>query len=227
MKDFVTCGQMKILEKRANAAGLSYYEMMERAGTAAAELIAAKFAAKYGKPLSKVKIILFCGKGNNGGDGFVAARKFMEQGASITIVLVDGAPTADDAVTNFSLIKDQVQIIDMTKTESPFMEIRGRQDILVDAIYGTGFHGKLRPNALKAAAFINQFSDQALICALDSPSGLGGDAIQRQHIDANAVQAHLTVTFHNKKPVHLKSFARKYCGETFIADIGIDEDALW
>ncbi|MCE2603851.1 hypothetical protein LH384_32700, partial [Pseudomonas aeruginosa] len=64
MKDFVTCGQMKILEKRANVAGLSYYEMMERAGTAAAELIAAKFAAKYGKPLSKVKIILFCGKGN-------------------------------------------------------------------------------------------------------------------------------------------------------------------
>ena len=223
MRDFVTCGQMKILEKRADAAGLSYYQMMEKAGTAAADLI----AAKYGKPLSGAKIILFCGKGNNGGDGFVAARKFMDQDASITIVLVDGEPTAKDAVTNFALIKDRVQIVDMTQTDLPFMEIRGRQDILVDAIYGTGFHGLLRPNALKAAAFINQFSDKALIFSLDIPSVLGGDAIQKSQIDVNAVHAHLTVTFHNKKPVHLKAFARKYCGEIVIADIGIDEDMLW
>lgn len=223
MRDFVTCGQMKILEKRADAAGLSYYQMMENAGCAAADII----ASEYKQPLSKAKIILFCGKGNNGGDGFVVARKFAEKGATVTIVLVDGEPVTKDAITNFELIKDRVQIIDMAKTESPFMEIRGRQDILVDAIYGTGFHGQLRPNALKAAAFINQFADKVLICALDIPSGLGGDAIHKSQIDANAVHAHLTVTFHNKKPVHLKAFAKKYCGKIFIADIGIDEDALW
>ena len=99
------------------------------------------------------------------------------------------------------------------------MDIPGRQDILIDAIYGTGFHGKLRPNALKAAAFINQFKKKSLICSLDIPSGLSGDATNFSQIDANA--------FHNKKPIHLQPFARPYCGETAIVDIGIDEESLW
>lgn len=223
MKGFVTCGQMKILEKRADKAGLSYYQMMENAGMEAARII----ADKYGMPLSDAKIILFCGKGNNGGDGFVTARKYLEQGAHVTIVLVDGPPITRDAITNFSLIKNRVHLIDMTGTESPFMEISGKQDILIDAIYGTGFHGQLQPNALKAAAFINQFAGKALICALDIPSGLSGDAISASQIDTNAVCADLTITFHNKKPVHLKAFSKRFCGQTVIADIGIDEDALW
>lgn len=223
MMDFVTCGQMKILEKRADEAGLSYYQMMENAGTAAFEII----CSKYDQSPDHAKVIIFCGKGNNGGDGFVVARKFHEAGAAVTIILVDGTPVSEDAVTNFNLIKDAVRIIDMSETESPFMEIPGRQDIFIDAVYGTGFHGTFRPNALKAAAFINQFEKKALICALDIPSGLSGDAVREAKIDPNAVRAHCTITFHNKKPVHLQSFAKKYCGETIIADIGIDEDILW
>ena len=151
MMKFVTCGQMKILEKRADAAGLSYYQMMENAGTAAFE----KICEAYGREISGTKAILVCGKGNNGGDGFVVARKLKEAGSDTTIVLVDGNPASEDAITNFNRLDPDVPIIDMTVTESPFMKIPGRQDILIDAIYGTGFHGKLRPNALKAAAFIN------------------------------------------------------------------------
>lgn len=221
--DFVTCGQMKILEKRADESGLSYYQMMENAGAAAAEII----KTKYASPISDSKLIVFCGKGNNGGDGFVVARKFLEQGSTVTLVLVDGIPVAKDAITNFELIRDGAQVIDMTKTDSPFMEIKGRQDIIVDAIYGTGFRGKLKPDALKAVAFINQFYDKALICALDIPSGLSGDAIQKSQIDTNGVKAHCTVAFHNKKPVHIKAFSKKFCGEIIIADIGIDEEKLW
>ena len=223
MMGFVTCGQMKILEKRADAAGLSYYQMMENAGIAATEVICKKF----GESVSGAKIIFFCGKGNNGGDGFVAARKLVEKGALATLVLVDGEPATKDAVTNFQLIKRDALIIDMTRTESPFMEIQGRQDIMVDAIYGTGFHGQLKPNALKAAAFINQFGNKALICALDIPSGLGGDAVKKSQIDLNAVKAHYTITFHNKKPVHIKGFSKPFCGETIVVDIGIHEEELW
>lgn len=223
MMKFVTCGQMKILERRADASGLSYYQMMENAGTSAFEII----CSKYNSSINDTKVLLFCGKGNNGGDGFVVARKLLEAGASASLVLVDGKPASKDAITNFQLIEDKLPIIDMTVTESPFMDIPGRQDILIDAIYGTGFHGKLRPNALKAAAFINQFKKKSLIFSLDIPSGLSGDATNFSQIDANAVEADITITFHNKKPIHLQPFARPYCGETAIVDIGIDEESLW
>lgn len=223
MMKFVTCGQMKILEKRADASGLSYYQMMENAGTSAFEIICSKYESSIGD----TKVLLFCGKGNNGGDGFVVARKLLEAGSDVSLVLVDGKPASKDAITNFQLIEDKLPIIDMTVTESPFMDIPGRQDILIDAIYGTGFHGKLRPNALKAAAFINQFKKKSLIFSLDIPSGLSGDATNFSQIDANAVEADITITFHNKKPIHLQPFARPYCGETAIVDIGIDEESLW
>lgn len=223
MMKFVTCGQMKILEKRADSSGLSYYQMMENAGTRAAEII----CEKYGASVKGGKIIVFCGKGNNGGDGFVVARKFLNMGAVVTVVLVDGPPTAKDAVTNFNLLNGQVKIIDMAKTDSPFMEISGRQEIMVDAIYGTGFHGELNSCSLKATAFINQFHGKASIFSLDIPSGLSGDAVRKSQIDQNAVRADYTIVFHNKKPVHIQTFSKQYCGEVIIADIGIDEDLLW
>lgn len=213
---------MKILERRADEAGLSYYQMMENAGTRAAELILSHFSGS----IQGAKTAVFCGKGNNGGDGFVVARKLAEAGAEVTVILVDGFPVTEDSITNLGLIHDQLPVLDMTKTDSPFVNLNDL-DIIADAIYGTGFHGQLRPNALKTAAFINRARERALICALDIPSGLGGDALRESQIDTNAVKAHYTITFHNKKPVHLQAFAKKYCGEILIADIGIDEDALW
>lgn len=214
---------MKILEKRADEAGLSYYQMMENAGTAAAEIILSRTQV----PADNMRAAIFCGKGNNGGDGFVVARKLAEQGAAITLFLVDGPPVSRDAVTNYNLIKKKFHTIDMTRTDCPFMELNGRQDVLVDAVYGTGFHGSLNPSALKASTFINQFQDKALIAALDIPSGLGGDATRESQIDPRAIRAGCTITFHNKKPVHIQAFSKKYCGEIIIADIGIDEDLLW
>ena len=98
--NFVTCGQMKILERRANEAGLSYYQMMENAGTSAAQII----TLKTDNSVKNKKIIVFCGKGNNGGDGFVAARKLKQWGALVTLVLVDGLTVSKDAVTNYKLI---------------------------------------------------------------------------------------------------------------------------
>lgn len=214
---------MAILEKRANKAGLTYYQMMENAGTAAAEIICEKTPSS----LEGMKVIVFCGKGNNGGDGFVVARKLMEQGAAITLALVDGRPSSKNAVTNFNLIKQRSRIIDMTKTTMPFVEINGRQGLMIDAIYGTGFHGKLNSRAMKATSFINQFKGKAHIVSLDIPSGLRGDAVKKSQVDLNAVKADYTVTFHNKKPIHIQAFAKDYCGELFIVDIGIDEETLW
>ena len=126
MMKFVTCGQMKILEKRADAAGLSYYQMMENAGTAAFE----KICEAYGREISGTKAILFCGKGNNGGDGFVVARKLKEAGSDTTIVLVDGNPASEDAITNFNRLDPDVPIIDTVSYTH--LDVYKRQYVPVD-----------------------------------------------------------------------------------------------
>lgn len=267
---FVTCGQMKILERRADEDGLSYYQMMENAGTRAAEEILDRMeyrrvlqrsgearsdgedrvaeAVSVGKPIESPnddvlnggaaeRVFVFCGKGNNGGDGFVVARILSGQGYDVTVILVDGLPKTEDSIVNFELLKElPIRIMDMTVNERALMELKGAPDIIVDAIYGTGFHGKLKSNGLKSAIYINRFSSgedaagkagRTKVFALDIPSGLGGDLTDEKELERSSVTAHYTITFHAKKPVHMQSFAAKYCGRIIVADIGIDEDRLW
>ena len=235
---FVTCGQMKVLERRADENGLSYYRMMENAGSCAASMIMeplATYEAEASEP--DKKIYVFCGKGNNGGDGLVVARLLHDKGYKVTVVLVDGEPKTQDAVTNFDLIKVRdIKVLDMACNNRALMELEGAPDIIVDAVYGTGFKGKLKSNGLKAAIYINKYSKNrsgekpekdVMIVALDIPSGVGGDMVSSKQVDMNSVRADFTVTFHAKKPVHVQNFAEEYCGKIIVADIGIDEDKLW
>ena len=290
---FVTCGEMKILEQRADKAGLSYYQMMENAGSRAAEFILCKApigdfvlsAGTSGELMKVAEIVeipniltngdikkrtensrnteladgtvtfaynetmcdadtrtsgklayIFCGKGNNGGDGFVVARLMSKAGWRVTVILVDGEPKTTDSITNFGLLAElPVSVLDMKADDRALMKLKEVPDIIVDAIYGTGFKGKLKGNGLKAAIYINKIGSLAaenpeenerLIFALDIPSGLGGDLTRQRELDKAAVHADYTVTFHAKKPVHLKAFAVEYCGEIVIADIGINEEEL-
>lgn len=263
---FVTCGQMKILEQRADASGVSYYQMMENAGTAAAHLIMGKapFGHTEDEELPKVaegnlpgnaaalisrgaiqptkaaaseKAYIFCGKGNNGGDGFVVARLMHDAGYEVTVILVDGQPKTADAITNFELLQSRsVCVLDMEQNGRALMDLKSIPKIVVDAIYGTGFHGKLSGNSLKAAVYINKFSRKTpagkpampvTVVSLDIPSGLGGDLVDEKSLEENSIVAHHTITFHAKKPVHLQKFAKPYCGEISVVDIGIDEERLW
>ncbi len=259
---FVTCGQMKILERRADEDGLSYYQMMENAGSAAASAImetvayrdttgtgaavadgradfsaAPSHIASVTAPVEDGRnVIVFCGKGNNGGDGFVVARLMSLQGYRVTVILVDGKPVTEDAITNFELLRElPVVIADMKRDERALMNMKWRPDIIVDAIYGTGFRGSLAGNGLRAAIYMNKFaaekaaasSTSPLIFSLDIPSGLGGDLTEEKEMETRSVRADVTVTFHARKPVHLQRFAAPYCGRIIVADIGIDEERLW
>ncbi len=222
-RHFVTCGQMKVLEKRADADGLSYYQMMENAGTRASEII-----KENSEPCTA---FVFCGKGNNGGDGFVVARKLKEAGYDAMVILADGEPKTADAITNYELIKDKIKIVDISSACSDVngdaMLILAEPGIIVDAMYGTGFRGQLKGGGLNAAKHINEAKAKgAKVFALDIPSGLGGDLTDEEGVDENTVQADLTITFHACKPVHIQAFAEKYCGETVVADIDIDEERL-
>lgn len=253
---FVTCGQMKLLEQRADADGLSYYQMMENAGTCAAETVMKKLSewendsfkvaesqVEYvaissdslnndGKFFEKRKknVLVFCGKGNNGGDGFVVARLMCEAGYNVTVILVDGEPKTPDSITNYKLLKKlPVKFFNMAADDRVMLQLKGVPIAVVDAVYGTGFHGELKSNALKVAIYINKLVSMGVskIFALDIPSGLGGDLTNEKLLDKNSIKADYTITFHAKKPVHLQKFAAPYCGEIIIADIGIDEEKLW
>lgn len=263
---FVTCGEMKLLERRGDEAGLSYYQMMENAGTQAAKMIRAYCEMTGVKPdegedLGKaaaaapleyraevadrhkgtgfydtpeavekpLRVMIFCGSGNNGGDGFVVARLLVNAGFQVTVVLVSGDPKTQDARTNFQLLSDlPVSIITMDGMEEDALEQGDMPDVLVDAMFGTGFHGIMRGNGLKAAEYINACHEKhgKKVFALDIPSGLGGDQLKKKKIPCEIIKADYTITFHARKPVHMRRFAARYCGEILVADIGIDEEKL-
>lgn len=223
----VTSAQMKEIERKADEAGLSYYQMMENAGKGAAELIDSKI------PTAGKKVLVFCGKGNNGGDGFVAARILTELGASVTLILVEGEPKTEDSQQNQKLCEAmEIKMIrvpfreaaaqegaddEMAASFAEIRQIMGQADLVIDAVYGTGFHGVLREPVRTILMIINQ--SQAPVYSLDIPSGLNGDTGEA---DDDTVRAEGTVVFHQWKPAHLEEKNRTYCGELSCISIGIE-----
>lgn len=205
----VTAAEMKQLEQQADAAGLSYRQMMENAGAAAARL------ALRAVPEAKSAAI-FCGRGNNGGDGFVAARHLANAGLAVRLYLVEGEPVTTDAIYNCSLAREMgLPVLPMDALDEPEQaEFLKGADLILDSVYGTGFHGALRPAGLAAARWMNEAPGRVL--ALDLPSGLEADS---GNAAEGAVQAELTVTFHAAKPCHRLAAAQ--CGRVEVADIGI------
>jgi len=210
----VTSSEMKEIEQKADEAGLSYYQMMENAGSGAAEYISRE------QEVSGKNVIVFCGKGNNGGDGFVVARKLKEMDAFVTIVLLEGEPKTEDAQKNFRICQTMelpIQVFGEAATEDLIKEA----DLIVDAVYGTGFHGELRDMVKSATRLMNDSG--AATYALDIPSGLNGDSGEA---DPDSVKADTTIVFHRLKPAHTFENCRAYCGQIVCISIGIERVLL-
>ena len=210
MAEEVTVSEMKQWERLADENGLSYLQMMENAGIAAADFIRKEWPDAH-------SAALFCGKGNNGGDGFVVARILHQAGLRVLVILAEGEPVTDDATKNRRRLTEKgipVRPLD-TLDEEERDWIRSA-DILVDALYGTGFHGELRLSGLQATELIA--SGRGKVLALDVPSGVEADTGRTA---SGAVRADATVTFHARKPCH--RLADSWCGKVWVADIGIDK----
>ncbi|MGI6721229.1 MAG: NAD(P)H-hydrate epimerase [Anaerovoracaceae bacterium] len=213
----VTCEKMKELERQADAHGLSFYKMMENAGTCAAVIIMGSVPAL----MKGGSCLIICGKGNNGGDGFVAARRLAGYGVQVTVLLMEGPARTEDAITNFDLLDKIPNVVVTSKTPADLEAY----DCIVDALYGTGFHGKLRSEPARLVSDMNRAQMKGtFVAALDIPSGLPGDMGDNDLIGL-CVHADLTITFHDKKPVHMCRKAAMVLGEVTVADIGIS-DAL-
>lgn len=206
MERLLTPSQMRSAEKISDMNGVSYSQLMDNAGLKLADII--KSNAN-----SKRKITFLCGKGNNAGDCFVAAKHLKKDGFDISIVLLCGQPQSELAVKNFNIIKDSVYV-----SENP--DIVRNSDIVADGVFGTGFKGKLDESIKN---IFENIPDSALKIAVDVPSG--GNSLSGAVSDGT-FKADITVTFGLPKFGMYQYPLNDFCGRIITADIGFTENVI-
>ncbi len=212
----VTSQQMKEIERAATNYGATYLQMMENAGSQAAACI-----IEILKDVEDLNCAVFCGKGNNGGDGLVVARKMAEAGARVAVILTDGEPKTPEAQIMYHLADDMgLTFLDIEQDGQIVMECMEQVDIIVDAMYGSGFHGRLDSRHTQAALIVN--SAIAAVFALDIPSGINCDTGEASE---DAVAADFTIVFDSLKPAHLLPKQLPNLGRVLLRDIGIAPQA--
>jgi hydroxyethylthiazole kinase-like uncharacterized protein yjeF len=205
----VTSREMRALEVNAEYFGLSLLQLMENAGRNVALEIASRFSKEQ-------KVIIFCGLGGNGGDGFVTARHLLSMGFTVSVVLAGKSKDIHNeaAVQNWCALqslRESVPIQEVTDSLSIAVE---NVPIVVDALLGTGTKGTLKPPIKQIVERINDLT--AFKIAIDVPTGIDSDT---GDVLGSAVEANVTVTFHkSKRGLHN---AKKYVGDLIIRDIGL------
>ncbi len=206
MSEILTVEQMYAADRWAMARGTSGVSLMEAAGKACADAILERF--------ERCQVAVLCGPGNNGGDGFVIARLLRQAGWGVSFFLMGEREALQGDAGHmahqwngpvYSLTPDAVE----------------NADLIVDALFGAGLSKDLEgtPRVLAETATARGIP----VMAVDVPSGIDGDT---GGVRGAAFHAALTVTFFRKKPAHLLLPGRTNCGETIVADIGIEEAAL-
>lgn len=198
-----TVAQMKAWEDTQNREGLSYARMMEHAGSRAAKDLLCRFR-------SSQHTLILCGKGNNAGDGLVLARVLSLHGWPVTIMFLQGQQLSALAEANRKCLPVTVDCIDVSQLHTVLPSVH----LVVDAVYGTGFHGEL-PQAIERCFDAVSQAD-AFKVALDMPSGVAGDG---EEIAAGSFQAQLTYAFQALKPAHCLEQGRRLCGEIVRIDL--------
>ena len=207
---------MKLLEDMAEEIGISKLVLMENAGLQLANVI----QKQYSKNKSK-NILIVCGSGNNGGDGLVCARHLIQFADKITICLlnINGKLKTNEVKKNWNLIRGikkikKMEIFQNKNFTKEFENEINKSDIIIDALFGTGLHGKLNN---QVAFVINQINkSEKSIVAVDIPSGLNP---LDGSIANDVIIAELTVTFHKSKTGLLQR--EEITGKIIIVDIGI------
>ncbi|HSS14029.1 MAG TPA: NAD(P)H-hydrate epimerase, partial [Rhizomicrobium sp.] len=199
--EILTTNEMGNADAIAVAHGVPPLVLMENAGRAVADAIAARF-----RPCP---VTVLCGPGNNGGDGFVVARLLDEYGFTVRAA-EDGGHKGDAAAMSQQWKGTRVAL-------AP--EALDGARLVVDGLFGAGLS---RPLEGAGAQVVEALNDLPVV-AIDVPSGLSGDT--GQPLGGVVVRAALTVTFFRKKPGHLLLPGRELCGETVVADIGIPVEA--
>lgn len=203
--EVLSAEQMKAVEQAAISGGVASAALMETAGAKVAEIVM--------RAWTKRPVAVVCGPGNNGGDGFVAARILKEADWPVFVLLLgDRAALKGDAKLMADLFDGDI---------TPF-EANGLTDagLIIDAVFGTGLTRAVEGASRAAIDAMNAHA--APVLSVDIPSGVSADA---GAMLGAAVQAARTVTFHAKKPAHLLFPGRALSGAVDVVDIGIAGEA--
>lgn len=205
----VTPNEMKALESASHNAGVSLSCLMDNAGQALAQFIKSKIKVKS-------SICFLCGKGNNGGDGFVAADILAKEGYTVFVLLTSGEPSTELSKAAFDKMS---KVTIKTKEFCSFIE-KQSIDMIVDCIYGTGFRGSVNEDI----SAIMKASDKknCIKVACDIPSGASA---LNGYCDDCVIKAHFTVTFGAVKCGMQLEPCYGVCGEVTAADIMIPQSA--
>src|SRR5262245_16412153 len=222
----LTAQQMREIDRlTVDRCGIPYPTLMETAGARVVEAIIG-----YGEPITGTVFSVFCGKGNNGGDGAVVSRLLWMRGAPLVQVYLFGsiAETKGEARKNFEIVRQiseeerkrakffpRFSIQEITEEEDA--DIYDGADVVIDALFGTGLARPAEGLYLKAIESINFYRGAATIVSVDIPSGMSSDT--GQPIGPH-VQADLTVSFTATKIGNILPPASESNGELVIASIG-------
>lgn len=200
----LTNAQTATADRLSAEAGVSVSALMRAAGEAIARAVLERFP---GCP-----VLVLCGPGNNGGDGFVAAQVLANAGADVRVAcLVDPRTLKGDAAAAAADLQRPIE-----RTAGLDWAGLDRRTVVVDALFGAGLS---RPLDGEARVLVEALAKSGLaIVAVDVPSGVDGDT---GAVKGVAAKAELTITFERKKPAHLLYPAREFCGEVRVEPIGI------
>ena len=199
-----TIADMRAADAMTIEGGMPGIDLMENAGKAVTDVVSQNF--------QPVDTVVLCGPGNNGGDGFVAARLLKEAGWPVTVGLL-GDPSArtGDAAIARDRFSGKTRPIDQIEAE--------KAGLIIDALFGAGL---ARPIEGPVKALLEALNDLDVpVVAVDVPSGIDGDSGE---IKGTAIKADITVTFHRAKPGHLLLPGRDHVGRLLVRDIGIPQD---
>jgi len=203
-RPILTAEKMRAAEQAAIDAGTSIEALMERAGSALAEA-----AYRFAGP---TPVLILCGPGNNGGDGYVAARHLAMRGVAVRMAAT-GEPKSDAAKWARSQWSGEVESLSSDTVAAP---------VVIDALFGTGL--KLGLEASVSQQLLRLCDAAVARIACDLPSGVDAD----NGTELNAIpKFDMTVTFGALKPAHLLHPAMHKCGRLVLADIGIAAGTDW
>lgn len=212
---------------KAQKLGIPGQRLMEHAGAAVAAAV--KAIAEETERWRKGAVLVLSGPGNNGGDGFVAARYLARAGADVIAVLVSDAavPSTADATRNWNRLDREPRVRRIHASTGLELNVLGkdvdRASVIVDALLGTGVRGELRDPVRSAVELVLRArSVHVPVVSIDTPTAVdltSGDASDP------VVQADLTVTFHRPKTGLLTRRGAALAGKVLVAPIGIPREA--
>lgn len=213
----VSAAEMREIDRATSERfGVPSLTLMENAGAAVAERV--QICQR-----DKDKIVVLCGKGNNGGDGFVVARLLHEEGRSVQVILLaDPVELRGDAAVMYGKLPMRAVVVRSSEElkSAPVRQLLSSADLYVDAVLGTGFKPPVLGLYAEVIAILN--ASDGKVVAVDIPSGADADAMAPQQ--GTIARADEIVTFTAPRPAHVFGLLTK--GSTYVANIGSPEEAI-